>query len=140
MAMIEAGTRVQKGYYFSGQSWTLQPVARDGEVLAGAKGEKFLRVPLAVAFGLAPMMGAAFLMFLPVIGFYLVGSAAVKPVVGMFKTSATEVAATVAPAWVPGEAHLTGEGAKKEAEAQGEPAKDEKLAALEQQIDARRKG
>ncbi len=141
MTMIEAGTRVKKGYYFSGQSWMLQPVAVDGEVLAGAKGEKFLAVPLPLAFALAPMLGAAFLMFLPVIGFYLVGQAVVKPVTGLFRKSATEVAATMAPAWVPGEAHLTGEGTKQEegkVEEGAGAAKDEKLAELEKQIEAKR--
>ena len=137
MKTFEAGTRVSKGYYFSGKSWTLAPVAADGDVLPGARGERFLRVPLLLAFGLAPLMGAVFLMFLPVIGFYLTAQALARPVVGLFRRSATEVAATMAPVWVPGQAHLAGEPSQKDA-AEGEPPRDEHLDALEDEIAAKR--
>jgi hypothetical protein len=137
MKTIEAGTRVTKGYYFSAKSWMLTPVANDGELLPGAGGEKFLRIPLLVAFAVAPMMGALFLMFLPLIGFYLTARAVARPVVGAFRKSATEVAATVAPVWVPGEAHLAGEPAKKEGET-AEPAQDTKLDDLAKEIEQKR--
>jgi hypothetical protein len=135
--MIEAGTRVMRGHYFNARTWTLTPVARDGEALPGEGGEKYLRIPLLLAFGIAPLMGAAFLMFLPVIGFYLTARAVVRPVVGIFQKSATEVAATMAPTWVPGEAHLTGEPAAKDA-ARGEAPQDAALEGLKKEIDEKR--
>lgn len=137
MTMIEAGARVARGYYFSGQSWTLRPMHRDGEALPGAPGEKYLRVPLPLAFALAPLMGAAFLVFLPLIGFYLAGHAAVRPVARMFTSSATEIAATVQGDWQPGAAHLTGHPAPRhEGEAAG--AVEDPLADLEREIAALR--
>ena len=60
MTTIAAGTQVKKGYYFSMKSWTLQPVAADGAALPGAAGEPYLRVPLLLAFAVAPVMGSIF--------------------------------------------------------------------------------
>ena len=137
MTMIQAGTRVASGYYFSGRSWTLRPMQRDGDELPGQPGEKYLRVPLPLAFALAPLMGAAFLMFLPVIGFYLAGHAAIRPVARIFTSSATEIAATVQGDWQPGEAHLTGKRAlQREAPAAG--ADEDPLTELEREITALR--
>ncbi len=137
MKTIEAGTRVSRGYYFSANTWTLTPVAADGECLPGHGGEKYVPVPLPVAFAVAPLMGALFLMFLPVIGFYLTARAAVRQVVRLFHHSATEVAATVAPAWAPGQAHLAGTSPQQ---AKGMPAADAdaRLDRLQQEIDAKR--
>jgi hypothetical protein len=136
MTMIEAGTRVKKGYYFSAGSWSLQPMPTDGEPLPGARGEKYLHVPLLAAFVLAPLMGAAFLMFLPFIGFYLAAHAALRPVAGLFTHGAKEIAATMQPGWQPGEAHLTGKRAEEEG-AEKPPAEGE-LAKLAKEIEAKR--
>ena len=139
MTKIEAGNRVKKGYYFSAKSWTLQPMPRDGEALPGEAGERYVHIPLLLAFAVAPIMGAAFLMFLPFVGFYLALSAAVRPLVKIFRSSAEEVAATLQPGWAPGEAHLTGRRAEGEGEGQkGPPAADPKLDTLTQQIGERR--
>ena len=119
MTIIEAGMQVKKGYYFNAKTWTLQPVANDGAALPGAKGERYLHVPLLLAFVVAPLMGAAFLMFLPFIGFYLAISALVRPVIRLFTSSAAELAATMSPGWAPGDAHLAGKAPEAEA---GEPA------------------
>jgi hypothetical protein len=126
MTKIEAGTRVKKGYYFSARSWTLHPMPADGEALPGEAGERYVHVPLLLAFVVAPIMGAAFLMFLPLVGFYLALSAVSRPVVRMFRASAEEVAATVQPGWAAGEAHLTGRRAEGEgAGEKGPPAVEE---------------
>lgn len=138
MTMIEAGTRVKKGYYFSARSWSLQPMPADGAALPGGPGEKYLHVPLLAAFILAPLMGAAFLMFLPFIGFYLAAHAAARPVVRMFTRSATELAATMQPGWQPGEAHLTGKRAEGEAAGEKGAAQEGELSALQKEIESKR--
>jgi hypothetical protein len=139
MTTTTAGTRVRRGYWFNVNSWTLHPVASDGETLPGAASERYIHVPLLAAFALAPLMGAAFLMFLPFVGFYLAANALVRPVVRAFHSSATEVAATIAPTWAPGEAHLTGGRAESEpAEANGPPAVKGELSELEREVEARR--
>ena len=123
MTTIEAGTQVKKGYYFNVKSWTLEPMANDGTALPGAKGEKYFHVPLLLAFAVAPIMGAAFLMFLPFIGFYLALSAVLRPATRLFTSSATELAATMSPGWAPGVAHLAGK-APEAKEGEAPPAKD----------------
>lgn len=138
MKTIEAGTRVNKGYYFSATTWSLHPVPRDGEQLPGTPGERYVHVPILAAFVLAPAMGAAFLMFLPVIGFYLAGHAAVRPVARLFSRSATEIAATMQPGWQPGEAHLTGHRQEAGAAEPKGAAEGDGLSELEKEIGARR--
>jgi hypothetical protein len=139
MTTMNAGTQVKKGYYFNLATWALQPMPTDGEALPGATGERFFHVPLLLAFVVAPLMGAAFLMFLPFIGFYLALSAAVKPLGRLVHHSATEVAATLAPTWAPGEAHLTGQRTEAEGvEEKGPPAQAPELGRLEAEIEKRR--
>lgn len=141
MTKLHGGTQVKRGYYFDMRRWALHAVARDGEALPGTSGEAYFHAPLPLVFAIAPLMGAAFLVFLPFIGFYLVGQVALRPVARVFRRSATEVAATVQPGWQPGEAHLTGrravgehgsEEGRKQAAAEGE------LSELEREIAAKR--
>jgi hypothetical protein len=140
MTTMNAGTRVKKGYYFSTKGWALQPMPRDGEALPGEADEKYVHVPLLLAFVVAPLMGAAFLMFLPFIGFYLALSALLRPVARLFHSSATEIAATLQPAWQPGEAHLTGQRAEEDGvEEKGPPAAEDELAGLDREIQAKRR-
>jgi hypothetical protein len=73
-------------------------------------------------------------MFLPFIGFYLVGQNALRPVARMFKKSTTEIAASMSPGLQPGTAHLTGRDGEKPAE--GTETKE--LSALEGKIAAKR--
>lgn len=137
MTELRGGTQVKKGYYFNLQRWSLHPVARDGEQLPGPAAEVYWHLPLLAAVVLAPVMGAAFLMFLPFIGFYLVAQAIAGRVARLFGRSATEIAATMTPGWQPGEAHLTGKRADAEEAAKGPAAQDE-LSELEAEIAKRR--
>ena len=84
------------------------------------------------------MLGGLFVVFLPVIGFVLAFQAAARPIVGLFRKSAAELASTVTPGWAPGEAHLTGKRAEKGAEEGKAPRADERLEKLEQEIEAKR--
>jgi hypothetical protein len=102
-----SGTAVQSGYYFNASRWHIEPVATDGDRLPAGRGS-WLKVPTAAALLLVPILGATFLMFLPLIGFILVAQALSAPVVRMFGAQATGLAATVSPGWQPGEAHFTG--------------------------------
>jgi hypothetical protein len=140
MTKLSAGAKASRGYWFNAKTWTLHPVSTDGETLPGAAGEKYLRIPLLLAFVVAPLMGAAFLMFLPFIGFYLAFQAALRPVAKLFRQSATEIAATMSPGWAPGEAHLTGKRAEGEGVEEKGPtaAASEELAKIEREVEARR--
>jgi hypothetical protein len=134
MTKLTAGTPVKRGYYFSMKNWSVNPVEKDGTVLRGEPGEKFVPVPLTAAVLLAPVLGAAFLMFMPFIGFYLTGRMLLRPVARIFGKSTTELAASMSPGLAPGAAHLTGRPGEKSG---GEGASEE-LATLEKEIAEKR--
>ena len=138
MMTATAGTMAARGYWFNVNEWRLHPAQSEGEKLPGAAGEKYVHVPLVVAFAAAPILGAAFVVFLPVIGFYVALQATGRAVARIAKHSSREVAATVSPGWQPGTAHLTG------THAEGEPAGEKTEAApeiekLEEEIAERRR-
>jgi hypothetical protein len=136
---FESGTAVLNGYYLNASSWSVTPVAHDGERLPGGHG-RWMRIPTAAALALVPVLGAAFLVFLPLIGFLVTLHALASAVVNAIHGSATELAATVNPGWVPGEAHFTGKtAAHAGVEEKGPTAGGDALEALAAEI-ARRRG
>ena len=132
------GTAVRSGYYWNLGKWEVIPIERDGGQLPGGRGDKFLRIPVLAVLMLLPLLGGLFVVFLPVIGFVLAFQAAVRPIVGLFKKSAEELASTVTPGWAPGEAHLTGKPAEKAKDEKAPPAADERLEKLQQEIEKKR--
>ncbi len=138
MATTIGGTSVASGYYWNLGRWEVIPVARDGETLPGGRGDKYMKVPVLAAFLLLPLMGGLFVVFLPFIGFVLAAHAGAKMLAGLFHRSAAELASTVAPGWRPGEAHLTGKRADEEKPEP--PAADDRLEALEKEIESKRRG
>jgi hypothetical protein len=80
------GNKVPAGFYFNKKNWEIVTVSgKKGGVLPGSAETDYLRVPALAMLAAAPVLGAAFVVFLPVIGFALFASAAfrkhVKPVV-----------------------------------------------------------
>jgi len=75
---------------------------------------------------------------MPFMGLALTAQAAVKPIVGLFQSSARDLAATVTPGWQPGEAHFTGKRTEEKA-AEEAPSKDAKLEELAKEIESKRK-
>jgi hypothetical protein len=138
MKTFNGGSAVQGGYYLSRSNWEIFPIAHDGEKLPGTASEHYVKVPTAAALGLMPVLGGLMVVFLPFIGLYLAAKAAVRPVAGMFKRSAEDLAATVTPGWAPGAAHLTGKATEKEEGAEAK-AEDPKLAALAKEVEEKRK-
>jgi hypothetical protein len=136
----KSGSAVPSGYYLNVSQWAVVPVATDGGALPEGKGE-WRSIPTVAALALVPILGATFLMFLPLIGFAMLFQAAAAPVLRAFRTSAEDLAATVTPGWQPGEAHLTGKSPENAGvEEKGPIASDEKLEALEKEIEAKRNG
>ena len=134
-----AGEQASGGYYLSTRNWHIHPVAADGERLPGEAGEAWVRIPVLAALVLTPILGLAFLMFLPFIGFYLTIEAALRPIIRVFRREAAELVATMSPGWQPGEAHLTGK--RHEEKVEGEetrgPPQDE-LEKLARELEAKR--
>ena len=139
MTKISGGSAVQSGYYLSKSSWEIVPVEKDGERLPGSAAETYVKIPLAAVFLVMPALGGLMVVFLPFIGLALTAQAAVAPLVGMFRRSAQDLAATVTPGWQPGEAHFTGKRPEEAAQEEQAPAaKDQSLEKLAQEIEEKR--
>ncbi len=135
----KSGSAVKSGYYFNPIRWHVEPIAKDGCRLPEGKGE-WTKVATPVALALVPILGATFLMFLPLIGFVLLLQAIASPLVKVFQGGAAELAATVSPGWQPGEAYFTGKSPENAGvEEKGPTATDARLDALEREISDRRR-
>jgi hypothetical protein len=89
----------------------------------------------------APFMGLAFIVLLPIIGIAMILRAAFHPAVELASGTAEGLAANLGQTWQPGEAHLTGKSDEHaEAEPQGPPAKNDKVEALQSEIEQKRQG
>ncbi|HET6440003.1 MAG TPA: hypothetical protein VFG59_18200, partial [Anaeromyxobacter sp.] len=76
---LPSGSAVSAGYYLDLRGWALEAVARDGDRLPGGSG-RWRRLPMPAAVAMAPVLGATFLMFMPLAGFLVVGGAAAAKV------------------------------------------------------------
>ncbi len=134
----ESGSAVLSGYYLNPSSWSISPVARDGERLPPGRG-RWMKVPAAAALAIVPLLGATFLLFLPLVGFAVTLHAIASLVVNAFHRTATELAGTMSPGWVPGEAHFTGKAAEHAGvEEKGPSARGDALEELAREIARRR--
>jgi hypothetical protein len=130
---------VNSGYYLNLSRWAIEPVAKDGGRLPEGRGT-WTKIPTAAALVLVPILGATFLMFLPLIGFALVAQALASPVLNLFRSSASDLAATMHPGWQPGEAHFTGKSSESAGTEEKGPSKpgEQRLDALEREIAEKR--
>jgi hypothetical protein len=138
MASYTGATKVESGYYWNPRRWEVEVVPPEGARLKGDADEKYVKVPFPLLFVIVPMLGAAFLMFLPLIGFALFAYAMAKKVTGGVKQTATELASTMTPGgFAAGEAHFGGKpGEEKKADGEAKAAAEiEKLA---KEIEARK--
>jgi hypothetical protein len=87
------GSKVPAGFYFNRNNWEIVTVSgKKGGLLPGDAKSDYLKVPAGAMLVAAPVLGAAFVVFLPVIGFALLATAAWKKA---FRTVGTPKAAHV---------------------------------------------
>jgi hypothetical protein len=127
MTTYNGNSKVKSGYYFSTNTLGVEVISDDGGTLPGPATRRYVSVPFPALFVIVPVVGLAFLMFLPFIGFALLGYAIVQRVTGHVSKGADALAATVAPPHATGAAYLGGhEGEKKNEEVSPEIEKLEK--------------
>ena len=63
------GTKVAGGYYWHMGTWEIATVKEATGTLPGGPKDQYLHAPLPLLFVVAPVMGAAFAIFLPFLGF-----------------------------------------------------------------------
>jgi hypothetical protein len=108
MAKRIGGTAAKSGFYWNLAKWEMTVVPKQGGVLPGGGGDTYLKVPVLGLLVLAPMMGAAYAMFLPFIGFAMLFTFLGKKALAAAGVGAVGVGATMTQDWRPGEAHLAG--------------------------------
>jgi hypothetical protein len=137
MATYVGGTQVKSGYYMDPSKLAFANVEEDGGTLPGGAEARWKRVPVVLVVAAAPVLGGLFVVAFPFIGFGVAAYAIGRKLTSRARAGAKEIAATVAPAWRPGEAHLTGQPPEP-AEGDAAPAHDERMQELEQQIGQKR--
>jgi hypothetical protein len=137
MARYQGGERAKAGFYLNVNSWEVTTLSGQGGVLPGAPNAQFMRVPTIGLLFFAPLMGAAYAMFLPFIGIALVAQYATKKAVAAVRGTTESVVETMSPAWRPGEAYFTGSPDKDEKAKDGEaaPEVEERLKKIEDEIE-----
>lgn len=79
---LSGGSKVQAGFYFNKANWEIVTVSgKKGGLLPGDAKVEYFKVPAVAMLAAAPVLGAAFVVFLPVIGFALLASAAFRKAV-----------------------------------------------------------
>ncbi|HEX7596818.1 MAG TPA: hypothetical protein VF518_01315 [Polyangia bacterium] len=115
--MSTSGTTVKGGFYFNPRGLEILSVNGKTGLLTGKPGANYFRIPALAVLLLAPVLGGLFVMFLPVIGFVLVGQHFARLTAMSVRRMGGALAGNVAPAWRPGESYLAGkpeEGAAKD--------------------------
>jgi hypothetical protein len=100
------GTAAKSGFYWNLGKWEMTMVPKQGGILPGGASQRYLRVPVFALLVIAPLMGAVYAMFLPFIGFAMLFTFLGKKAFSAGRSGAVDVAATMAPDWRAGEAHL----------------------------------
>jgi len=139
MTTYVGGTQVKSGYYMDVAKMSFAKVEKDGGALPGGPEARWKRVPVALVVAAAPVLGGLFVVAFPFIGFGVAAYAIGRKLTSRARAGAKEIAATVAPTWAPGEAHLTGEPPKS-GEGEAAPAQDERMRELEKEIAEKRNG
>jgi hypothetical protein len=117
------GTQVKGGFYFNPRGLRIVAVSGKTGMLTGEPSERFTRIPAVAVLLLAPILGGMFVVFLPIIGFVIVGQHLARLAGIGARRMVGAVAGNVAPAWRPGESYLAGKPEEKPA---AKPADEEK--------------
>jgi len=139
MTRYAGGAKVSGGYYWQPGSLNVELVPPEGATLPGESSVRWVRVPFPLLLAAAPVVGGLFVVLLPVAGFGLFAYGFAKRVAASASRGATELASTVRPGMVAGEAHLTGAAGEEKGKAGGEKAAaPEAIEELEKEVAGRR--
>ena len=147
MRRYYGGGKVKAGFYWSPQGWEIHPIPGKGAILPGEAGTHYYRVPMLLMLFGAPLLGMAYVIFLPFIGFAMVLSFLGQKLYHLGQRVAYSLLDVVVINWRPGEAYLVGKkkGGQKRVlvppeETPGviETKEEDYLAELEKEIAARR--
>mgnify|MGYP001419280669 CR=1 FL=1 len=134
MTRYNGNQQAKAGFYFDRDSWHVVTLSGEGGMLPGTSETRYLRLPLPVLLVAAPLMGAAFAMFLPFIGIALVLDFVAKKAWKLTREAVHGSVVAVSPRTRTGEAYFTGSANEKRPEGTDGKA-GEVLDDLERKID-----
>jgi hypothetical protein len=115
---------VKAGFYVNLDSWEVRTVSgRDGATLDGDAAVRYMRIPALALLLFAPIMGAAFAIFLPFIGIAMVAQYLVSRAWSAMRRVSHGTVDTLGPSWQPSAAHLTGSRDEKKKDASADEAR-----------------
>lgn len=123
MTRYHGNQTVDPGIYLNPRELSFKSLDDEGR-LPGKETSVYYRVPALVLLVAAPLLGLVYAIFLPLIGFMMLGAFLASKVYGLAKQAADATVLVLRPAWQPARAFLTrGKRAKAEgAKAKGEDA------------------
>ena len=65
------GNEVKAGFFWNTRTWEMTVLSGKGGKLPGGAEDRYIRIPMLAMLLLGPVMGALFVMFLPLVGFWL---------------------------------------------------------------------
>jgi hypothetical protein len=114
MRHYKGNDSVRPGFYFNPRRLSFASVDSEG-ALPGTAQEAYLRVPALAMLVAGPILGLAYVIFLPLIGFVMVAWIAGKAVLALAARAAAECVGVLKPAWQPTMAFFSrGKAAKRE--------------------------
>jgi hypothetical protein len=95
MARYHGNETVNPGFYWNPTTWEVTTIERKGAALPGGEDINYHRVPLLLVLMLGPILGAAYVIFLPLIGFGLFFGFAGKKALAHLHRVAAKLTGTV---------------------------------------------
>lgn len=105
--------RVEPGIYFSFEHLSFVSMDETGQ-LPGGPETAYRRVPAVALLVVGPLVGLAYVIFLPLISFVMLGAAVASAVAGLARDAARATVRVLQPAWQPARAFLSRREAEDE--------------------------
>lgn len=111
MRRYRGNEKVEPGIYFNLREIAFRTFEEDG-TLPGTAEDTWWSVPTLVLLVVAPLVGLVYAMFLPFIGFAMLGAIVIRKIGGYLGVSAEAFRRVLRPAWQPARAFLGRRGKK----------------------------
>ncbi len=128
MTRYHGNQNVDPGIYLNLRELSFKSLDDEGR-LPGKETNVYYRVPALVLLVAAPLLGLVYAIFLPLIGFMMLGAFLASKVYGLAKQAADAAVLVLRPAWQPARAFLTRGKRSKDDEAKAKDAWAEKARA-----------
>ncbi len=125
---------VDAGIYFNTKHFTVESLDTAG-TLKGTELETYRRIPMILMLAAAPILGLAYVMFLPLIGFVMVLHLLGTKAYALAGEAATEGVRVLRPSWAPALAFLTRSKPAAPADPAAEKPEDAWKANVEKKLD-----